>query len=99
MVSVEFTMPHFTSSDLQTDRKTFRGYITNQPKEDMNEQLKEWSTSSMLEIMCPSLSTLVKECQTLTVGTASVKRSFLLRKMLKIQVRITWEEVNLSHLM
>ena len=29
--------------------------ITNQPKEDMNEQLKELSTNSMLEMMCPSL--------------------------------------------
>ena len=32
--------------------------ITNQPKEDVNEQLKEMSTDSMLETMCPSLSTL-----------------------------------------
>ena len=42
----------------------------------MNEQLKELSTNSMLETMCPSLSTLAKDCPTIPVGTASVECSF-----------------------
>ena len=35
-----------------------------------NEQLKELSTNSMLETVCPSLSTLAKACLTIPVGTA-----------------------------
>ena len=70
-------MPPFNSSDLQMEWKTFRRYISNQPKEDMNEQLNKLSTSSMLETLCPSLSILVRVCLTLPVGTASVERSFL----------------------
>ena len=31
----------------------------------MNEQLKEFSTNSMLETMCPSLSALAKVCLTI----------------------------------
>ena len=42
-------MPALVSSDLPTEWKTFRRYITNQPKEDLNQQLKELSTNSMLE--------------------------------------------------
>ena len=50
--------------------------ITNQPKEVMNEQLKELSTNLMLETMCPSLSTLENVCLTIPVGTVFVERSF-----------------------
>ena len=76
-------MPPFISSDLPTELKTFQRYITNQPKKDMNEPLKEMSTSSMLETMCPSLSILEKVCLTLTVGTASVEHFFSQMKMIK----------------
>ena len=82
-VGVEFAMPPFISSDLQTEWKTFGRYVTNQPKENMNEQLKELSTSSMLETVCPSLSILAKVCPTLPVGTASVERSFSKMNMIK----------------
>ena len=36
VVGDEFVMPAFVSSDLPTECKTFRRYITNQPKEDMH---------------------------------------------------------------
>ena len=55
-------MPPVISSDLQMECKTFRRYLTNQPMEDMNKQLKELSTSSMfetvskLEYPCRSMS-------------------------------------------
>ena len=49
-------MPPFISSDLQMEWKTFEGYITNQPKEDMNEQFEELFTISLLETICPGLS-------------------------------------------
>ena len=47
----------------------------------MNEQLKELFTNSMLETMCPSLSTLAKVCLTIPMGTACVERSFSQIKM------------------
>ena len=78
-----YTRPAFVSSDLLIEWKTFRKYITNQPKEDINKQLKELSTSSMLEIMCPGLSTLANICLTIPVGTALVERSFSQMKMIK----------------
>ena len=53
----------------------------------MNKQLKELSTSSMLEIMCPDLSTLANVCLTIPVGTASVERLFSQMKMIKTRLR------------
>ena len=83
VVGDEYVRSAFVSSHLPTEWKTFRRYITNQPKEDINKQLKELSTSSMLEIMCPGLSTLANVCMTIPVGTASVERSFSQMKMIK----------------
>ena len=40
IVGDEYARPAFVSSDLSTEWKTFRRYITNQPKEDINKQLK-----------------------------------------------------------
>ena len=56
----------------------------------MNTQLKELSTSSMLEILCPGLNTLAKVCLTIPVGTAFV---------IKMRLRNRLGEANLSHLM
>ena len=75
VVGDEFEMPALVSPDLPTEWKTFQRYITNQPKEDMNKQLKELSTYLILETMCLSLSTLVKVCLTIPVGTNSVQCS------------------------
>jgi hypothetical protein len=95
----EFVMPAFVRPDLPTEWKTFRRYITNQPKEGLSEQLKELSTNSMLQTMCPSLSALAKVCLTIPVGTASVERSFSQMKMIKTRLRNRLGEANLSHLM
>ena len=70
--SIVVLVPPFIFSDLQMEKKTFQISITNQPK----EQLKELSTSSMLQTMCPNLSTLAIGCLTLPVGSVSVERSF-----------------------
>ena len=40
IVGDEYVRPAFVYSDLPTEWKTFRRYITSQPKEDMNKQLK-----------------------------------------------------------
>ena len=99
MLSEEFVMPALVSSDLKTEWKTYRRYITNQPKENMKEQLKELSTNSMLETMFPNLSVLAKVCLSIPVGTASVERSFSHMKMIKSRLRSRLGECNLSHLM
>ena len=89
VVGDEFLMPAviISSSDLPTQWKTFRRYITNQPREDTKEQLKELSTNSMMQTMFPNLSILANVCQTIPVGTTSVERSFSHMKMVKPQLR------------
>ena len=85
----EFLMPAVitSSSDLPTKWKTFRRYITNQPREDIKEQLKELSTNSMMQTMFPNLSILANVCLTIPVGTASVECSFFDMKMVKSHLR------------
>ena len=92
-------MPAFVNPDVPTEWKTFQRYITNQPKEDLNEQLKELSANPMLHTMCPSLSTLTKACLTIPVGTTSVECSFSQIKMIKTRRSNRLGETNLSHLM
>ena len=91
VVGDEFLMPAVitSSSDLPTEWKTFRRYITNQPREDIKEQLKEF----------PNLSILANVCLTIPVGTASVERSFSHMKMVKSRLRNRLGEANLSYLM
>ena len=101
VVGDEFLMPAVitSSSDLPTEWKTFRRYITNQPREDIKEQLKELSTNSMMQTMFPNLSILANVCLTIPVGTASVERSFSHMKMVKSRLRNRLGEANLSYLM
>ena len=103
VVGDEFLMPAVitSNSDLPTEWKTFRRYITNQPREDIKEQLKELSNNSMMQTMFPNLSILVNVCLTIPipVGTASVERSFSHMKMVKSRLRNRLGEANLSYLM
>ena len=92
----KYVMPAFVKPDLPIEWKTFRRYITNQPKEDLNEEL---SANPMLHTMCRSLSTLAKVCLTIPVGTASVERSFSQMKTIKTRLRNCLGETNLSYLM
>ena len=100
VVGNEFLMPAVitSTSDLPTERKTFRRYITNQPREDIKEQLKELSTNSMMQTMFPNLSILANVCLTIPVGTASVERSFSHMKMVKVSSEKS-TSTNLSYLM
>ena len=96
-----FLMPavNTSSSDLPTEWKTFRRYITNQPREDIKEQLKELSTNSMMQTMSPNLSILANVCLTIPVRTACVERSFSHMKMVKSHLRNRLGEADLSYLM
>ena len=51
VVGDEFLIPAviILSSDLPTEWKIFRRYITNQSREDIKDQLKELSTNSMMQ--------------------------------------------------
>ena len=91
----KFVMPAFVNPDLPTEWKTFQRYIhvVNQPKENLDEQLKELSANPILHSMCPCLSTLAKVCLTIPVGIASRM------KMIKTRLRNRLGETNLSHLM
>ena len=101
VVGDEFLMPAVitSSSDLPIEWKTFRRYITYQPREDIKEQLKELSTNSTMQTMFPNLSILANVCLTIPVGTASVERSFSHMKMVKSRLRNRLGEANLSYLM
>ena len=88
VVGDEFLMPAVitSSSDLPTEWKTFRRYFTNQPREDIKEQLKELSTNSMMQTMFSNLSILANVCLTIPVGTASVEHSFSHIKMVNTRM-------------
>ena len=100
VVGDEFLMPAviISSSDLPTEWKTFRRYITNQIREDIKEQLKELSTNSMVQTMFPNFSILANACLTIPVGTASVERSFSHMKKVKSRLRNRLGEANRSYL-
>ena len=65
-----------SSSNLPTEWRTFQRYITDQPREDITEQLKELCTNSMMQTVFPNLSIIADFCLTIPVGTASVELLF-----------------------
>ena len=91
---VKVLLEHYGSELLPTEWKTFGRYISNQPREDIKEQLKELSTNSMMQTMFPNLSILANVCLTIPVGTASVERSFSHMKMVKSRLRNRLGEAN-----
>ena len=62
-------------------------------------QLKELTSHEMLVTMFLNLSSLAYICMTLSVLTASVKRSFSQMKMIKTRLRNRMEESSHNHLM
>lgn len=71
----EFVMPALVSSEIHTEWKTYRRYITTQPQEDVKKLLKELAINSMLVAMFPNLSALASICLSIPVSTASVERT------------------------
>ena len=69
-----------SSSEIHAEWKTYRNYITKQPKEDLQEQLTQLVSNEMLVV---NLSTLSDICLSIPVGTASVERSFSDLKLIK----------------
>ena len=75
------------STEVSTEWKTYRHYLSKQPKDTFKKQLKEMSSETMMVSMLPNLSTLAKICLTIPVSTASVERSFSQMKMIKTRLR------------
>ena len=65
----------------------------------MASQLHELVTNETLISMFPNLNTLASICLTITIGTASVERSFSQMKMIKTRLRSRLGEKSLSYLM
>ena len=96
VLAEESIKPALVFSDITSEWKAYRRYITQQPKEDMKAQLKELTTNSMLITMFLNLSVIANICLSIPVGTASVKWSFSQMKMIKTHVRNRPGELSLS---
>ena len=83
----EFSKPALMSAEVSTEWKTFRHYLTKQPKKDMGAQLHELVTNDMLKTMFPNQNIFANICLSIPVSTASVERSFSQMKMIKTQLR------------
>ena len=87
------------STEVSTEWKTYRHYLSKQPKDTFKKQLKEMSSETMMVSMFPNLSTLAKIYLTIPVSTASVEKSFSQMKMIKTRLRNRIGESSLSNLM
>ena len=79
--------------------KTFQSSLSKQPKGTLYSQLTELTTSDMLRMMFPNISTLANICLSMPVSTASVERSFSLMKLMKTQICNQIGQSSLSYLM
>ena len=93
----EYTKEALISPEIRTEWKTFRSYLSKQPKGTLYSQLTELTTSDMLRTMFPNISTLANICLSIPVSTASVERSFSQMKLIKTRNRIG--QSSLSYLM
>ena len=83
----EYTKEALISPELRTERKTFRSYLSKQPKGTLCSQLSELSTDEMLRTIFPNISTQANTCLTIPVITVSVERSFSQTKLIKTRIR------------
>ena len=95
----EYTKKALISPDIRTEWKTFRSYLSKQPKGTLYSQLTELTTNEMLITMFPNISTLANICLSIPVGTASVERSFSQMKLIKTRLRNRIRQSSLSYLM
>jgi len=95
----KYTKEALIFPEIQTEWKTFRSYLSKQPKETLYLQLTELTTSDMLRVMFPNISTLANICLSIPVSTASVERSFSQMKLIKTRIRNRIGQSGLSYLM
>ena len=87
------------TSDISTEWKTFRKYMSKEMQENTKSQLMALASNSMLKTMFPNLHKLASINLTLPVATASVERSFSQMKLIKTRLRNSLSESSVSHLM
>ena len=87
------------STDISTEWKTFRQYMSKHPKDNLQLQLKDLASNEMMKNMFPNLSTLATISLSIPVATASVERSFSQMKLIKTRLRSRLSDTSLSHLM
>ena len=95
----EYTKEALISPEIRTEWKTFRSYLSKQPKGTLYSQLTELTTSDMLRTMFPNISTLANICLSIPVSTASVERSFSQMKLIKTRILNRIGQSSLSYLM
>ena len=95
----EYEKMGLVTSEVKTEWKTLKHYLTKKPQEDMGSQLHDLVTNETLITMFPNLNTLASICLAIPVGTASVERNFSQMKMIKTRFRNRLGEKSLSHLM
>ena len=85
----------------QSGKRIEASYLLKQPKHkgSLHFQLTELSTNEMLISLFPNISTLVKICLAITIGTASVERSFSQVKLIKTRLRNRIGQSSLLYLM
>ena len=74
--SEEYEKMGLVSSEVKTEWKTLKHYLTKKPQEDMASQLHELVTNETLITMFPNLNTFASICLAIPVRTAAVERSF-----------------------
>ena len=95
----EFMKPPLITSEVHTEWKTFRCFLSKKPEEDMKAQLRELARNDMLVTMFLNLSALSNVCLSIPVATASVEGSFSQIKFIKTTLRNRIGEKSLSYLM
>ena len=80
-------------------QKVVRWYMSKQPKDNLQLQLKDLASNEMMKTMFPNLSTLATISLSIPVATASVERSFSQMKLIKTRLRSRLCDTSLSHLM
>ena len=97
MLAEESVKPALFFSDITSEWKMYRRYIDQQPKEDMQAQLKELTKNSILIAMFPYLSIIANIiCLSIPVGTTSMEQNFSKMKMIKTRRRNHLGEMSLS---
>ena len=95
----EYTKKALISPDIRTEWKTFRSYLSKQPKGILYSQVTELTTNEMLITMFPNISILTNISLSIPVGTASVERSFSQMKLIKTRLRNRIRQSSLSYLL
>ena len=96
---VQFVKEGIISLDVRTEWKTYRQFLSKQPKDNLKTQLQELATNDTLIALLPNLHKVACCCLSLPIGTASVERSFSQMKLIKTRLRNRLGELSLSRLM